>query len=51
MLKNVTMVANDLEMYQGGGGACGNKEDRRFQSASVSSTILVKSMTVGGVRK
>ena len=50
MLKNVTMVANDLEMFQGGGGACG----KGGQSVPVGfglPTILVKSMTVGGVRK
>jgi TldD protein len=48
MLANVTMVANDLQMYQGGAGACG----KGGQSVPVGfglPTILVKSMTVGGV--
>lgn len=50
MLKNVTMVANDLEMFQGGGGACG-KGGQAVPVGFGLPTILVKSMTVGGVRK
>ena len=49
MLSNVTMVANDLEMFKGGTGACG----KGGQSVPVGfglPTILVKSMTVGGVK-
>lgn len=50
MLQDVSMVANDLEMYQGGTGACG----KGGQSVPVSfglPTCLVKSLTVGGVKK
>jgi TldD protein len=49
MLQNVTMIANDLLMFQGGGGACG----KGGQTAPVGfglPTCLVKSMTVGGVK-
>jgi len=50
MLLNVTMVANDLKMSEGGAGACG----KYGQAVPVSfglPTILVNSMTVGGVRR
>jgi len=49
MLKNTTMIANDLEMSKGGGGACG----KGGQSVPVGfglPTCMVTSMTVGGVK-
>ena len=49
MLKNVTMVANNLEMYQGGAGACG-KDGQGVPVGFGMPTALVKSMTVGGVK-
>jgi TldD protein len=47
MLRSVTMVANDLEMYQGGGGFCG-KWGQAVPVGFGLPTCLVKSMTVGG---
>ena len=49
MLRNVTMVANDLQMYQGGGGACG-KGGQAVPVGFGLPTTLVKSMTVGGIK-
>jgi TldD protein len=49
MLSNVTMVANDLQMFQGGTGACG-KGGQAVPVGFGLPTILVKSMTVGGVK-
>jgi TldD protein len=49
MLRNVTMVADDLKMYQGGGGMCG-KGGQGVPVGFGQPTILVKSMTVGGVK-
>ncbi len=50
MLKNVTMVANDLGMSKSGTGACG-KGGQRVPTGFGMPTTLVKSMTVGGVKK
>ncbi|NQT26875.1 twin-arginine translocation signal domain-containing protein [candidate division KSB1 bacterium] len=50
MLQNVTMVANDLELHEGGRGACG-KDGQSMPVGFGLPTCLVKSMTVGGVQK
>ena len=49
MLRNVTMVADDLQMAKGAGGACG-KGGQAVPVGFGMPTILVKSMTVGGVK-
>ncbi len=49
MLRSVTMVANDLQMSQSGGGACG-KGGQAVPVGFGLPTCLVKSMTVGGVQ-
>ncbi|MFH0778564.1 MAG: TldD/PmbA family protein [Candidatus Eisenbacteria bacterium] len=49
MLQNVIMVANDLEFSPTGSGACG-KGGQAVPTSEGQPTILVKSMTVGGVQ-
>jgi TldD protein len=50
MLKNITMVADDLGMYQGGAHRCG-KENQMVPISFGLPTCLAKSMTIGGVQK
>jgi TldD protein len=49
MLRNITMVAGDLELSQGGTGACG-KGGQSVPCGFGQPTCLVKSLTVGGVK-
>jgi TldD protein len=50
MLANITMAANDLEMYQGGAGQCG-KNGQGVPVGFGLPTCLVKSLTVGGTQQ
>jgi len=50
MLKNITLLANDFEMNEGGSGACG-KGGQAVPCGFGQPTCLVKSMTVGGVKR
>lgn len=50
MLKNITVLANDFEMNEGGSGACG-KGGQAVPCGFGQPTCLVKSMTVGGVKR
>ncbi|UCF79879.1 MAG: TldD/PmbA family protein [Candidatus Eiseniibacteriota bacterium] len=49
MLQNVIMVANDMELAKSGAGSCG-KGGQSIPASFGQPTILVKSMTVGGVK-
>jgi TldD protein len=49
MLANITMLADNLEMYMGGGGTCG-KGGQGVPCGFGQPTCLVKSLTVGGVK-
>lgn len=50
MLENITMVAHDLVMDDGGAGACG-KAGQAVPTGFGMPTCLIKSMTVGGTDK
>jgi TldD protein len=50
MLRNTTMLANNFEMSRGGAGACG-KGGQAVPCGFGQPTCLVKSMTVGGVKR
>jgi TldD protein len=49
MLQDITMVGNDLELHQGGTGACG-KGGQSVPCGFGQPSCLVKSLTVGGVK-
>lgn len=49
MLQDITMVGNDLELHQGGTGACG-KGGQSVPCGFGQPSCLVKALTVGGVK-
>jgi len=49
LLANIVQVADDLQMFQGGGGLCG-KDGQQVPVSFGLPTCLVRSLTVGGVQ-